>query len=223
MTVASLSPGIAEAVVRIIWFSVASPRQAVRELLSAADVRTVSWIIVSLGVAISAISAGIAEWLNLRNQSDPSLFTFFGPGQAVAEAGASAVLEGVVGALSYPVTALLWTYVFGFRDRTPLVWGAVTTVFALYIVVNPMLDIVGYFATTPEVTEADWIVLAAYSVVVIALSSYYFVEALSIGLLRAILINSAVFAMLIVGVVIVTFFLYLFFGFMIYDGTEVTP
>ena len=223
MTTASLSPGIAETVARIIWLSVASPRQAVRELLSATDVRTVSWVLVSLGIAISAVSAGIAEWLNLRNQSDPGFFTFFGLGQAIAEAGVTTLIEAVVGVLSYPLTALLWMYVFGFRDKAALVWGAVATGFGLCIVINPALDIVGYFATTPEVTAADWIVWAVYLIVAIALSSYYFVEALSIGLLRAVLINSAVFAMLLVGVVIAAFLFYLFFGFMIYDGTEVTP
>ena len=222
MTTESLSRGTAETIARIIWLCVASPRQAVRELLSAADVRTLSLILVSLGIAISSISGGIAEWLILRKQFDPDHFIFFGPGQAIAEAGAWTLFQVIVGVLCYPLTALLWMHVFGFRDKVGLVWAAVATTYGLFITADPVLNIVSHFTDTPEGIEpASWIALAVYSAFVIALSSYYFVEALSIGLLRAVLINSAVFAMLIVGIIIVALFLYWFFGLMVYEGIKV--
>jgi hypothetical protein len=224
MTAASLSPGIAETVVRIIWLSIASPRQAVRELLSAADVRTVSFFLVSLGIAFSTTSAGISEWFNLRNQTNPDQFVFFGPGEAVAEAGTWALVQTVIGVVGYPLTALIWMYVFGFRDKAWLVWGAVATTYGLLVITDPILNIVGHFSgTLGEIDSAGLIVLAIYSAVVITLSSYYFVEALSIGLLRAVLINSTVFAMLMVCIVVVPFVVFWFFGFMIYDGTENSP
>jgi len=157
----------------------------------------------------------------LRDQSDASQFTFFSPGQAVAEAGAWTLFELVFGALSYPLTALLWMYVFGFRDKAWLVWGAVATTFGLSIVMDPMLEIASYHATRPDAMIAEWMVWTVYLIIALGLSSYYFVEALSIGPLKALLINSAVFAMILVGVVIAAVLLSLFFGIVILSGTEV--
>jgi hypothetical protein len=205
MTAASSSRGIGETVARIVWFSLASPRQAVRELFSAANFTSLSWIIVTLSIAITTIWTGISTWLSLRRKSDPSAYSYFSPGQEVFEAGASALAAMVVNTLIYPLEALLWMYVFGFRGQARLVWAAVVASFALSIVIDPILDVALYQVARPETIGAEGMVFGLYLIAAISFSSYYYAEALSIGLLKAFLINSAVFTMLIVGIVITVF------------------
>lgn len=209
---------------RVTWFSIANPRQAVRELLAATNVNHASWLLVTLGVIVMSVAAGVSKWFGLINETDPNQFTFFQPGSVLAEVLSWTFVEAMIGLINYPASALLTIYLFGFRDKSKLVWAAVATSYGLTIVASPLLEIASYLTATPEFSMADVIVWVPYLAVTLGICSLYLAEAVSIGVLRSFWIILAVCTLVILGIVAVAtllFFAYgMFFGFVRLDGTE---
>jgi hypothetical protein len=196
---------------RVIWYSIAAPRQAVRELCGATDIRLASWILVITGTIVMAVASGVGSWFELRNSADVSEFTFFGPGQVLAEALSWAIIEAAFALASYPVAVLLWTYVFGFRDKVQLVRVAVAVSFAVMIFLGPAIELLPFLFRSVGFGEVYVAAILVYFAIAIALCTIYYAEALSISLLRSMLITIAVSAMILVGIIIllaVLLFLY---------------
>ncbi len=223
MTIA-LTKSLPSTVAQTVWYSVAAPRRAVRELLSGADLKHAIIAIVILGTAVTAVDAGISTWLDLRNETDDSQFTFFGPGEAAAEALSWAGIAALLVMASYPLIIFFWAYVFGYKDQSRLVRAAVAVGFGSTVFILPAQELAFFYAGASDSNFAFAEVLATALIVSLALSTFYFAEALTISWTRSLLLNVAVFAMIFIGAIFLTFagfMLYgVFFGFEYLDGAE---
>ncbi|MBC8036677.1 MAG: hypothetical protein H7X89_05620 [Rhizobiales bacterium] len=202
MTAVGQSENRATSVFRIIWLSVVAPRQAVRGLASLADVRQACLAIVALSVVAVTAASAVASWVELKDQIDPNQFTFFVPGQAIAETAAWGGIEVVFGIVFFPQTILIWKYLFGFKGNSRAVWVATAACYALMVFIDPIVTFIPLLASDAAKESAEWIALTGYFVVATGFGSFYYSEALAIPLLKSALLNVAVLAIVLIGVIL---------------------
>ncbi|MEQ1523008.1 MAG: hypothetical protein ABL936_17200 [Aestuariivirga sp.] len=203
MTTALWSRGIGETVARVIWLSIASPRQAVRELLAAKDAIVASWIISVLGVLVSSFTPSFFEWLKFLDPMRPLESTYFAFKLSLWLSMVWDLFGAVILAILIPIIILIWVYVFGFRDKSRLVWMAMAVSLAMSIILEPVFGLATYLFKIPDDGIVFGVLLAAQLAIALLLCANYYSEALSIKFGKSILLNLGAAGMLIVPVVII--------------------
>lgn len=185
-----------------------APHARVRELMAEPGLRNLAWLIVLFSAVVSAGAGMVADHLLGLRISESLVFPVE---YAFGDVLFNAAMECLIFGACFLLTVLLWSYLFGYRDRKDGVWAASAMATCPAMLFSPALSFgqlvvgIGFFGLA--------VTALAYLVVSASVGAIYYRAALVISYLRAVsllllstLINfAALLALLFAGLLLVFF------------------
>ena len=157
-----------------------APNARVRELMAEPGLRNLAWLIVLFSAVVSAGAGMVADHLLGLRISESLVFPVdYDFGDVLFNAAMECLIFGA----GFLLTILVWSYLFGYRDRKDAVWAASALAACPAMLFGPALSVgqlvvgAGFFGLAASAL--------AYLVVSASVGAIYYRAALAISYLRA--------------------------------------
>lgn len=189
---------------RYVPLSLIAPRRATRELLNEPRVQLFSWTLIVVFSLFSALVSTVYEWYAATTRFSDALYLQLNIDVSALSLIILCLVLSVVSLFAFLLARFLWKQLFLFFEYDKQVMAALGMSAAIGILLHPVLE--GASVLLGEGDRQEFgikdLLFGVYLVAVTAYGATYFSEALSIGWLRAIFTELAVFLIILICIYI---------------------